>query len=104
MLKELQLKWADLFSNRSRFRPPLFAACWLLQVAACAAGTGAAPSAGKPSTFYLGGDISTLSQVERQGGIYMDGDKPGDALALFMKNGWTCFRLRIWVDPRGGIN
>ena len=34
----------------------------------------------------------------------MDGAKPGDALALFMKNGWTCFRLRIWVDPRNGVN
>jgi len=21
-----------------------------------------------------------------------------------MKHGWTCFRLRIWVDPRGGAN
>ena len=57
-----------------------------------------------PSPFYLGADISTLSQVERHGGIYMDGDKPGDALAIFMKNGWTCFRLRIWVDPRNGVN
>lgn len=34
----------------------------------------------------------------------MDGDKPGDALGIFMKNGWTCFRLRIWVDPRDGVN
>jgi arabinogalactan endo-1,4-beta-galactosidase len=21
-----------------------------------------------------------------------------------MNNGWTCFRLRIWVDPRNGVN
>jgi arabinogalactan endo-1,4-beta-galactosidase len=42
--------------------------------------------------------------VEQRGGVYMDGDKPGDALAIFMKNGWTCFRLRIWVDPREGMN
>jgi arabinogalactan endo-1,4-beta-galactosidase len=62
-----------------------------------------APATNTPS-FYLGADISTLSQVERQGGVYMDGDKPGDALAIFMKNGWTCFRLRIWVDPRNGVN
>ncbi len=34
----------------------------------------------------------------------MNGNKPGDALAIFMKNGWTCFRLRIWVDPRNGAN
>jgi arabinogalactan endo-1,4-beta-galactosidase len=57
-----------------------------------------------PSPFYLGADISTLSEVEREGGIYRDGDKPGDALAIFMKNGWTCFRLRIWVNPRRGVN
>ncbi|HTV62118.1 MAG TPA: glycosyl hydrolase 53 family protein [Verrucomicrobiae bacterium] len=56
------------------------------------------------SPFYLGADISTLSQVEKRGGVYMDGDKPGDALAIFMKNGWTCFRLRIWVDPTDGVN
>ena len=59
-----------------------------------------ARSTAKPSPFYLGADISTLSEVERRGGVYMDGGKPGDALAIFMKNGWTCFRLRIWVDPR----
>ena len=58
----------------------------------------------KPSPFYLGADISTLSEVERRGGVYVDGDKPGDALAIFMKHGWTCFRLRIWVNPRNGVN
>jgi arabinogalactan endo-1,4-beta-galactosidase len=66
------------------------------------ASTREASSARPP--FYLGTDISTLSEVDRRGGIYMDGDKPGDALAIFMKHGWTCFRLRIWVDPRGGVN
>jgi arabinogalactan endo-1,4-beta-galactosidase len=58
----------------------------------------------KPSSFYLGADISTLSEVEQRGGVYMDAGKLGDALAIFMKNGWTCFRLRIWVDPRNGMN
>ncbi len=69
--------------------------------------SGSAPQAApkvNPSPFYLGADISTLSEVDRRGGVYMDGDKPGDALAIFMKNGWTCFRLRIWVDPRNGVN
>ena len=56
------------------------------------------------SQFYLGADISTLSEVDQRGGIYMDGDTPGDALAIFMKHGWTCFRLRIWVDPRESLN
>jgi arabinogalactan endo-1,4-beta-galactosidase len=61
-------------------------------------------STSTPSAFYLGADISELSQLEQQGAVYMDGNKPVDALALFMKNGWTCFRLRIWVDPRNGVN
>jgi len=54
--------------------------------------------------FYLGADISTLTQVEGRGGVYLDNGKPADAIALFLKHGWTCFRLRIWVDPRGGAN
>jgi arabinogalactan endo-1,4-beta-galactosidase len=56
------------------------------------------------SPFYLGADISSLAQVESRGGVYLDDGKPADAIALFMKHGWTCFRLRIWVDPRGGGN
>ena len=75
-----------------------------LLCAGCASHTTNAAHPAKPSPFYLGADISTLSEVERRGGVYMDGDKPGDALAIFMKNGWTCFRLRIWVDPRNGLN
>ena len=63
------------------------------------------PAATSTNTpFYLGADISALSQIEQEGGVYLDGDKPADPLAIFMKNGWTCFRLRIWVDPRGGVN
>jgi arabinogalactan endo-1,4-beta-galactosidase len=54
--------------------------------------------------FYLGADISSLAQVESRGGVYPDNGKSADALAIFMKNGWTCFRLRIWVDPRNAGN
>jgi arabinogalactan endo-1,4-beta-galactosidase len=68
------------------------------------AGASSMASTNTPSPFYLGADISELSQLERQGAVYMDGDKPGDALAIFMKSGWNCFRLRIWVDPRDGVN
>ena len=76
----------------------------LLSMPGCVSRTSSAVSATNPAPFYIGADISTLSQVEQQRGVYMDGDKPGDALAIFMKNGWTCFRLRIWVDPRNGVN
>ncbi len=76
----------------------------LLAVFAFTAIVSAATPTNSSPPFYLGADISTLSQVEQEGGVYLDGDKPGDALAIFMKNGWTCFRLRIWVDPRAGMN
>jgi arabinogalactan endo-1,4-beta-galactosidase len=81
-----------------------------LSVLAIIAGCATDPSkaakaaASQPSPFYLGADISGLTQVENGGGIYMDGDRPGDPLAIFMRNGWTCFRLRIWVNPRNGVN
>ena len=59
-------------------------ACVALSLAAgCASSTPITTSKTKPSPFYLGADISTLSQVEQQGGVYMDGDKPGDALGYF---------------------
>ncbi len=91
-------------SLRARICTCLLAVAAPLLFAGCASRTAPAPSASKPSPFYLGADISTLAEVERRGGVYMDGDKPGDALGIFMKNGWTCFRLRIWVDPREGVN
>ncbi len=90
--------------NRARLCACILAVVAPLLSAGCASRTTSTASTTKPSPFYLGADISTLSEVEGQGGVYMDGDKPGDALAIFMKNGWTCFRLRIWVDPRGGVN
>jgi arabinogalactan endo-1,4-beta-galactosidase len=70
----------------------------------CIGSTAAERSSVATVAFYLGADISELPQLEKLGAVYMDGDKPGDALAIFMKNGWTCFRLRIWVDPRNGVN
>src|SRR5215471_14779986 len=65
---------------------------------------GCASPGSHPREFHLGADISTLATVERRGGVYVDDNKPTDALTLFMKHGWTCFRLRIWVDPRRGEN
>jgi arabinogalactan endo-1,4-beta-galactosidase len=101
MPDELRSKYQNPSSNLARFY------IWILAVAMPFLFTGCTThkaSTAKSSPFYLGADISTLSQVDRQGGIYMDEGKPGDAIAIFMKNGWTCFRLRIWVDPRNGVN
>jgi arabinogalactan endo-1,4-beta-galactosidase len=73
-----------------------------LVIAGCLVAAAAPPA--KKGEFYLGADISTLNDVDKHGGVYLDDGKPGDALAIFMKHGWTCFRIRIWVDPRNGVN
>lgn len=83
-----------------------FSLAVVLGVATClglyVARPGAVSAAKKAPPFYLGADISTLASVEARGGVYMDEGKPGDGLAIFMKHGWTCMRVRIWVDPSGG--
>jgi arabinogalactan endo-1,4-beta-galactosidase len=73
-------------------------------MAALAQPTGAAP------TFLLGADISTLTQVEQRGGVFRDAGnadagKADDAIAIFRRHGWNCFRLRLFVNPngRGGV-
>jgi arabinogalactan endo-1,4-beta-galactosidase len=101
MPDEPQSKGQNPSSYYTGFYILIFVAVVPLLFIGCATNT---VSTNKSSPFYLGADISTLSQVERRGGVYRDGGRPGDALAIFMKNGWTCFRLRIWVDPRNGVN
>src|SRR5258708_5505943 len=104
MTNELHSMRLDRSLNAAGCYRWMLASIWLLLLTGCASNNPSTAPATNPSQFYLGADISTLSQVERQGGVYIDGDRPGDALALFMKNGWTCSRLRIWVDPRNGVN
>jgi arabinogalactan endo-1,4-beta-galactosidase len=58
-----------------------------------------------PSAFILGGDISALSSIEQRGATYKDEGKSDDAIAIFTRHSWNCFRLRIFVNPngRGGV-
>ena len=64
-----------------------------------------AEPAGAGRTFLLGADISTLTQVEQRGGIFRDAGKADDAISIFRRHGWNCFRLRLFVNPngRGGV-
>src|SRR5271163_3773573 len=101
MPKKLQSKCHSASSNYVPFYTWMLAAALPFLFTGCSTTTA---FKSKPSPFYLGADISELSQLEQMGAIYMDGNKPGDALAIFMKNGLTCFRPRIWVDPRNGVN
>jgi arabinogalactan endo-1,4-beta-galactosidase len=100
-----QSKRPFLSSNLVRIPVAAVAAVISLLMAGCASHkTATAPATVKPAPFYLGADISALGTIEERGGVYVDGDQPGDAIAIFMKHGWTCFRLRIWVDPTNGVN
>src|SRR3954447_25227484 len=82
---------------------------WLLSVAIAPAfsfGRQATSTAPTDSRFLLGADISLLASVEQRGGVFKDDDgKPDDAIAVFTRHGWNCFRLRIFVNPngRGGV-
>jgi arabinogalactan endo-1,4-beta-galactosidase len=88
-----------------RFCAGVLAAVIPILMAGCAGRASAAASVpDKSAPFYLGADISALATIEQRGGVYLDGDQPGDAIAIFMKHGWTCFRLRVWVDPTNGVN
>jgi len=54
-----------------------------------------------PAPFLLGADISALAQAEQRGAPFSDDGKPGDAIAIFRRHGWNCFRLRLFVNPTG---
>ena len=94
-----------LSPNSVRVCAWIVAAIIPLLIAGCAShNVPTTPATTVTSPFYLGADISALATIEQRGGVYLDGDQPGDAIAIFMKHGWTCFRLRIWVDPTNGVN
>lgn len=63
------------------------------------------PAPPRPTPFFLGADISALASVEQRGGVFMNDGKPADEITIFTEHGWTCFRLRIFVNPngRGGV-
>ena len=60
----------------------------------------AAHSRAADPPFYLGGDISALSDLEKAGAVYRDNGKPGDAIAILRSHGCNLFRLRLFVNPQ----
>ncbi|MGD0460919.1 MAG: glycosyl hydrolase 53 family protein [Tepidisphaeraceae bacterium] len=86
---------AQTFSHFLRTLMGGFVLAWTLSTPALAQPTDA------PSAFLLGADISTLAQVEQRGGVFRDAGKPDDAIAIFCRHGWNCFRLRLFVNPSG---
>ncbi len=62
----------------------------------------AAPGAARAQHDFLkGGDVSLLAKIERLGGVYRDGGRPKDALAIFKDHGANCMRLRLFHRPNG---
>jgi arabinogalactan endo-1,4-beta-galactosidase len=71
---------------------------WLTAISASAADV--APVPGLSPDFMLGADISTLDQVERQGGRFRLADgREVDPLKLLQAVGVNWIRLRLWHDP-----
>jgi arabinogalactan endo-1,4-beta-galactosidase len=68
------------------------AAAWLLALALVMPATA--------SEFIVGADVSTLAEVERQGGKFSDAEgRPGDPLRILRDHGVNWARLRLWHTP-----
>ncbi|WP_264289317.1 glycoside hydrolase family 53 protein [Duffyella gerundensis] len=56
--------------------------------------------AATPVDFVKGADISTLPELEKQGGkFYNAANQQQDPIAILKANGINTLRLRLWVDP-----
>jgi arabinogalactan endo-1,4-beta-galactosidase len=53
----------------------------------------------KPS-FYLGGDLSYVNEMENCGGVYRDKTNKVDAFKFFAENGANIVRVRLWHTPK----
>lgn len=50
--------------------------------------------------FYVGGDLSSIIEVEENGGIfYDDAGNEKDVFKILKENGMSSIRIRIWNDP-----
>jgi arabinogalactan endo-1,4-beta-galactosidase len=51
--------------------------------------------------FVLGADVSALDVYEEKGATYRDREgRAGDALKILRADGFNCFRLRLFVEPK----
>ena len=66
-----------------------------------AAAVAASGAARAEDEFLKGGDVSLLKRIEDLGGVYREGGRPKDALAIFKGHGANCMRLRIFHRPSG---
>jgi len=56
-----------------------------------------------PYELLIGGDITELTWVEDQGGVYYDtSGRARDAMDILAESGWNIVRIRIYNDPGKG--
>jgi arabinogalactan endo-1,4-beta-galactosidase len=58
---------------------------------------------GWSQTFFGGGDVSEIPQVEAAGGKFSYRGKVEDPFVIMRQAGWNLVRFRIWNDPKGGL-
>lgn len=87
-----------------KFAPTLLAVCLSLGTAGgafAASDVVITPFKNVPADFIKGADISTLAEVESQGGkFYNEQGVQQDAIEILKHNGFNYVRLRLWVDPK----
>jgi arabinogalactan endo-1,4-beta-galactosidase len=49
--------------------------------------------------FWSGADVSSITEIEKAGGIFRDQGKTGDALQILHDHGCNLFRVRLFVNP-----
>lgn len=58
----------------------------------------------KVSEFWLGADLSGTTMMEQHGAqLYNIKDEPRDNFTLQKELGIQAVRLRVWVNPKGGL-
>ncbi len=77
------------------------ALCRWIAAGACLGVLGVVAVVGAPVPWLAGADVSALATFERHGAVYRDGRTAGDALAILRSRGINCFRLRLFVTPKG---
>ena len=70
-----------------------------LALSAACAGPATEPQPRGGTVSYRGADVSALERVEQAGGVFRDGGRPGDAIAILRAHGSNILRLRLFVNP-----
>jgi len=95
-----------MIDMRTRLFPVLAALCVMLCVSACGGHNDPEePDPVETGGFVKGADVSWVTEMESDG--YKFYDKSGrqkDLFVLLKEIGFDAVRLRVWVNPTGGLN